>query len=350
MRARPRPSISTDSCAIIICARRRSWAISRSISCPRTNASAPATRLRWRSARGSKGLAVPPNIRRSRSSKCRRVRRCSRRCSPKSMGRTPRRGAHSHARCARPSTAVDFVVDIDDSFGERAERLRFAIDQEALEYHGVEEQAVYDTIGALVGGVKIGFSQRGGGAKPIDITVALPRSQMTPGERILSTPLPAGGTRAPGRQCRTRRRGEGDARTGLLSDLPPQRPLRRNGERRSRGTFRGADLRHVRRRGRDRRSIDWGPTRPACDQISRPAARRFEADASVGRRMGGDLRHLPRHGRRLHGGFARHLSARRRAVRLLQTAARHSRAGAVDAARHRARASRSSTPPSRRRR
>ena len=80
--------------------------------------------------------------------------------------------------------------------GQRAERLRFAIDQEALEYHGVEERAVYDTIGALVGGVKIGFSQKGGGAKPIDVTVALPRSQMTSGERILSTPLPAGGTRS----------------------------------------------------------------------------------------------------------------------------------------------------------
>ncbi len=91
-------------------------------------------------------------------------------------------------------SSVDFVVDTDDSFGVRGERLRFSIDQQALEYHGVEEQAVYDTIAALVGGVKIGFSQRGGGAKPIDITVALPRSAMAPGERILSTPLPAGGT------------------------------------------------------------------------------------------------------------------------------------------------------------
>ena len=90
--------------------------------------------------------------------------------------------------------AVDFVVDVDDSFGTRGERLRYAIDQEALEFHGVQEQAVYDTIGALIGGVKIGYSQRGGGLKPIDITVALPTSAMTPGERILSTPLPAGGT------------------------------------------------------------------------------------------------------------------------------------------------------------
>ncbi|MGA9601388.1 MAG: efflux RND transporter permease subunit [Methylocystis sp.] len=89
--------------------------------------------------------------------------------------------------------AVDFIVDVDDSFGVRQERLRYSIDQEALEFHGVEQQAVYDTIAALVGGVKIGFSQRGGGAKPIDITLALPRSALAENERILSTPLPAGG-------------------------------------------------------------------------------------------------------------------------------------------------------------
>ncbi|MDB5545520.1 MAG: multidrug transporter AcrB [Hyphomicrobiales bacterium] len=90
--------------------------------------------------------------------------------------------------------AVDFVVDVDDSFGVRGERLRYAIDQDALEFHGVEQQAVYDTLGALIGGVKIGYSQRGGGTRPIDIQMSLPKSALTPGERILSTPLPAGGT------------------------------------------------------------------------------------------------------------------------------------------------------------
>jgi len=95
-------------------------------------------------------------------------------------------------------SAVDFVVDTDDSFGQRAERLRVSIDQEALEFHGVEEQAVYDTIGALIGGVKIGFSQKGGGAKPVDISVQLPRSALGPAERLLSTPVPAGGTRRQG--------------------------------------------------------------------------------------------------------------------------------------------------------
>ena len=93
---------------------------------------------------------------------------------------------------------VDFVRDIDDSFGVQGERLRFAINQQALEYHGVEEQAVYDTLGALIGGVRVGYSQRGG-LKPIEITVALPRSQRLLAEKILSTPLPAGGTARQGK-------------------------------------------------------------------------------------------------------------------------------------------------------
>ncbi len=91
-------------------------------------------------------------------------------------------------------SAVDFIVDIDDSFGTPGERLRYAIDQDALEFHGVEQQAVYDTLGALIGGVKIGYSQRGGATKPVDIVMALPKAAMTQSERILSTPLPAGGT------------------------------------------------------------------------------------------------------------------------------------------------------------
>ncbi len=89
---------------------------------------------------------------------------------------------------------VPFVVDIDDTLHKPGERLRFSINQENLEFHGVEEQAVYDTIAAIIGGVKVGYSQRGHGAKPIEIVVDLPRDAEWFGERILSTPLPAGGT------------------------------------------------------------------------------------------------------------------------------------------------------------
>ena len=98
------------------------------------------------------------------------------------------------ARMREVFAKVDFIVDIDDSLGTRGERIRFALDQDALEFHGVEERAVFDTISALVGGVNIGYSERGAGQKPIDISVALPQSGLRWDERILSTPVPAGGT------------------------------------------------------------------------------------------------------------------------------------------------------------
>jgi multidrug efflux pump subunit AcrB len=93
---------------------------------------------------------------------------------------------------------VDFIVDVDDTFHKPAERLRFSINQENLEFYGVSEQAVYDTIAALIGGVKVGYSQRGHGAKPIAIDVKLPKSAEWMGERILATPLPASRAAGPG--------------------------------------------------------------------------------------------------------------------------------------------------------
>jgi multidrug efflux pump subunit AcrB len=94
---------------------------------------------------------------------------------------------------------VDFVVDVDDTFHQPSDRLRFSINQENLEFYGVDEQAVYDTIAAIIGGVKVGYSQRGYGTKPIEIDVKLPKRAEWMDERILSTPLPAGGTARQGK-------------------------------------------------------------------------------------------------------------------------------------------------------
>ena len=93
-------------------------------------------------------------------------------------------------RVRRAFSKVPFVVDIDDSTGSAAPRLRIAVDQEALEYHGVEQQAVFDTLGALFGGVAVGYSHRGRGIHPIEIAVKLPTSALVADERILSTPVP----------------------------------------------------------------------------------------------------------------------------------------------------------------
>ncbi len=86
---------------------------------------------------------------------------------------------------------VDFVVDIDDTIGAPANRLRIKVDNENMEFHGVEEDDLYDTIEALISGISVGYSHRGHGANPIEIAVKLPKEGLFPSERILSTPVPA---------------------------------------------------------------------------------------------------------------------------------------------------------------
>ncbi|SDH57934.1 efflux RND transporter permease subunit [Roseospirillum parvum] len=99
-----------------------------------------------------------------------------------------RRAAADKVRAA--FEAVDFVVDVDTSMGQPAPRVRFEIDQEALEFHRVEQEAVYDTLAALLGTVRVGYSHRGGGADPVAIVLSQPRETLTPGPHLLSTPVP----------------------------------------------------------------------------------------------------------------------------------------------------------------
>ena len=84
-----------------------------------------------------------------------------------------------------------FIVDVDDSWGTPRPRLRVSIDQDRLEYFGVEQSAVYDTVSALLSGVTVGYSHRGEGRDPIEIAVRLPKSGLTWSERLASTPVPA---------------------------------------------------------------------------------------------------------------------------------------------------------------
>jgi multidrug efflux pump subunit AcrB len=102
-----------------------------------------------------------------------------------------RRVAAGKVRAAFES--VDFVTDVDDSSGRPETRVRLEIDQESLEFHGVQERDVYDTIATLVGGRSVGYSQRGEGVNPIEIAIRLPKESLAMTERLLSTPIPAPG-------------------------------------------------------------------------------------------------------------------------------------------------------------
>ncbi len=100
-----------------------------------------------------------------------------------------RRAVATKVRTAFES--VPFIVDVDDSFHNRPERVRIAIDQDNLEYHGVEQGDVYDTIRSLGSGATVGYSHRGGGRQPIPIRIALPKSERVVNERTLAMPVPA---------------------------------------------------------------------------------------------------------------------------------------------------------------
>ncbi|MDE1900926.1 MAG: efflux RND transporter permease subunit [Alphaproteobacteria bacterium] len=86
---------------------------------------------------------------------------------------------------------VPYIVDIDDSYGHPRPRLRLGLDEDQLEYFGVEQRDVYDTIGKLLGGVSVGYSQRGENRDPIEIVMHLPKSSLVWTRKLAATPVPA---------------------------------------------------------------------------------------------------------------------------------------------------------------
>ena len=246
MPARRRRSISTAWSATIICARRPNWAICRSILPPRASASAPATRSRSICAQRLEGAALPAGTsaqgRRGAARPAGAGDAAGRNLRP---GRR-RRAARSPPRSKKIFARVPFIVDVDDSIGEPRPRLRLSIDQDALEFFGVEQRDVYDTIQALFGGVsgRLFASRRG------------PQSDRDRGQAAEARPRP-GPRRLPRRRCpptrcpaarpssNSARSCKRDRRGGSPVDLPPRRPLRRHGDGRTRRPLRGADLRHA---------------------------------------------------------------------------------------------------------
>ena len=87
--------------------------------------------------------------------------------------------------------SVPYIVDVDDSIGEPRPRLHISIDQDRLEFFGVQQQDVYDTIQALFGGITVGYSHRGEGRNPIEIVVRLPKRHLSWNALLAATPVPA---------------------------------------------------------------------------------------------------------------------------------------------------------------
>ena len=87
--------------------------------------------------------------------------------------------------------SVPYIVDVDNSYGQPRPRLRISIDQDKLEYFGVEQSDVYNTINALLGGQLAGYSHRGTDRNPIRIVVREPKRDLTWSQKLASTPVPA---------------------------------------------------------------------------------------------------------------------------------------------------------------
>ncbi|HMR62360.1 efflux RND transporter permease subunit, partial [Amaricoccus sp.] len=95
------------------------------------------------------------------------------------------------ARVEEAFRSVPFVVDVDNSFGEPARRLRATVSTDDAEFFKVEERDVFDTIAILNGGQTVGYSHRGGGRQPVPIRIERPAGARVLDERFLTTPIPA---------------------------------------------------------------------------------------------------------------------------------------------------------------
>lgn len=94
-------------------------------------------------------------------------------------------------RVQRVFDEVPYIVDVDASMGAPPPRLRIAIDQDQLDYFRVREADVHAALAALLSGTPVGYSHRGEGRDPIEITVRLPREDLSWNERLAATPVPA---------------------------------------------------------------------------------------------------------------------------------------------------------------
>ncbi|MBS1183332.1 MAG: czcA 2 [Proteobacteria bacterium] len=86
---------------------------------------------------------------------------------------------------------VPFIVDVDNSFGAPARRLRTTISTDDLDFFHVEESDVFDTLAILGGSSTVGYSQRGGGRAAIPIVIERPKGDKVLDETALTTPIPA---------------------------------------------------------------------------------------------------------------------------------------------------------------
>ena len=84
---------------------------------------------------------------------------------------------------------VPYIVDVDNSFGTQRPRLRLIPERDRIDYYGLSERHINDSIGALLGSQTVGYVPRGDGRTPLPITIALPQSARSWSSTLASTPV-----------------------------------------------------------------------------------------------------------------------------------------------------------------
>ena len=148
--------------------------------------------------------------------------------------------------------SVPFIVVVTDFYGHPRPRLRISIDQDELEYFGVEQSDVYDTVQALFGGISVGYSHRGEERDPIEIRIGLPKRDLSWDERLAATPVPANTLPGSKTVVELGQVVRADKELGSPGAVSSRRRVRRHGHGRVGRCVRGTDLWHARRGQGDR--------------------------------------------------------------------------------------------------
>ncbi len=92
--------------------------------------------------------------------------------------------------------SVPFIVDVDNSFGDPRPRLRLVPQRDRIDYYGLSERQVADSIGMLMGSQTVGYAPRGDGRTPLPITIAIQQKDRSWSQALSATPV----AQAPGGQ------------------------------------------------------------------------------------------------------------------------------------------------------
>jgi len=85
--------------------------------------------------------------------------------------------------------SVPYIVDSDDSYGQQRPRMRLTPDRAQMDFFGVSEGDVLQSISVTLNGQAIGYSHRGEGRNPIGIAVRLPQSARTWSKGLAAMPV-----------------------------------------------------------------------------------------------------------------------------------------------------------------